>query len=366
VDASVYPRRLEAVAARLEAIELDALVVPPSPDLVYLAGYAPMPLPRPTALIVVPGHRATLIVPTLERPLAETSAGAPALEIVDWRDGVDPYRAISERLPASGRIAVGDRMWASHLLALQTLDPARMWSSAAPVIGPLRAKKDAAELAALRRAAHGADAALAQLLDGSLAGRTERAVAADLAAMLVSNGHDTAEFTIVGSGPNAASPHHEPSDRTLRHGDALVLDFGGTVQDYHSDMTRTGSVGEPSPELAEVHRIVATAASAARAAVRPGVAIEEIDRAARDVIASAGYGERFVHRTGHGIGLEVHEPPYAIAGDRTVLEPGMTFSVEPGIYLDGRFGVRIEDIVAVTENGVDVLNTAPRELLSIS
>ena len=323
-----------------------------------------MPLPRPTVLIVTPSAPATLVVPTLERPLAAACPAAAALEIIDWRDGTDPYRALSAHLAGSRRVAAGDRMWAVHLLALQALEPARRWSSAAAVTGPLRARKDPEEVAALRRAARGADAALAELLGGSIRGRTERAVAADLASLLVSHGHETAEFTIVASGPNAASPHHEPTDRTIVPGDALVLDFGGMVDGYHSDITRTVSIGEPGTDVAAVHEVVATAHAAACATIRPGVAIEEIDAAARAVITDAGFGERFIHRTGHGIGLEVHEPPYAVAGDRTVLEPGMTFSVEPGIYLDGRFGVRIEDIVAVTDDGVELLNDAPRALVA--
>jgi Xaa-Pro aminopeptidase len=365
MDPSTYPRRLDAAADRLGELDLDALVVPASPDLAYLAGYAPMPLPRPTVLIVALGRTPTLIVPTLERPLAAACPAAPVLDIVDWRDGTDPYAVISEQLQASRRVAAGDRTWAVHLLALQALEPARRWTSSAPVLGPLRSRKDAHEIAALRRAAHGADAALASLLERGLTGRTERAVAADLAALLVANGHDTAEFTIVGSGPNSASPHHEPTGRTIEPGDAVVLDFGGAVDGYHSDITRTVSIGVPRPKITAVHAIVAAAQDAARRAIHPGVAIEEIDRAARAVVADAGYGERFVHRTGHGIGLELHEPPYAVAGDRTVLEAGMTFSVEPGIYLEGRFGVRIEDIVSVTDDGVDVLNEAPRALVAV-
>ena len=330
MDPSVYPRRLAAARARLDELDIEAL-----------------------------------LVPTLERPLAAACPAAPALEIVDWRDGTDPYAAISRALPA-GAVAVGDRMWAAHLLALQGLEPSRRWSSSVPVVAPLRMKKDADELAALRRAAYGADAAIAELLEGTVAGRTEREVAAELAALLRSNGHETAEFTIVGSGPNSASPHHEPTDRTIETGDVLVLDFGGRVDGYHSDITRTVSVGEPSAEVVAVYEVVAAAHTAARAAIGPGVAIEEIARAARAVITHAGYGERFLHRTGHGIGLEVHEPPYAVAGDRTTLAAGMTFSVEPGVYLDGRFGVRIEDIVAVTDDGIEVLNEAPRELRQVA
>jgi Xaa-Pro aminopeptidase len=237
--------------------------------------------------------------------------------------------------------------------------------SARTIIGALRARKDDHELDALRRAAAGADAALADLLRHPLLGRSEIDVAHELAELLVTHGHAVAAFTIVASGPNGASPHHRPTARVIGPGDAVVVDFGGELDGYYSDTTRTVVVGEPSEELQRVHDVVREAQAAATAVVRPGVEIRAVDRAARDVIEAAGYGERFIHRTGHGIGLDVHEPPYAAADDDTVLEPGMTFSVEPGIYLDGRFGVRIEDIVAVTTDGVESLTDAPRELVRV-
>ena len=357
-----HGRRVAAALALLEEHDLDALIVAPSPDLTYLMGYGPMPLERATLLALVPGAASRLLVPMLERPLALEAPGAGGLEIVGWRDGEDPYAVVAGWLPTGGRIAVGDRIWGSHLLAMQARMPSASWSSARAVVGTLRARKDAAELDALGRAAEAADAALHDLLTRQLAGRQERAIAAELAELLLARGHDRVDFTIVASGPNAASPHHEPSERVVGPGDALVLDFGGVLDGYCSDTTRTLAVGTAAPDMVEVHAVVLEAQSAACAAVRPGVEIREVDRTARSVIEAAGYGERFFHRTGHGIGLEVHEPPYADANDTTVLEPGMTFSLEPGIYLDGRLGVRIEDIVAVTEEGVRALNRSPREL----
>jgi D-alanyl-D-alanine dipeptidase len=229
----------------------------------------------------------------------------------------------------------------------------------------LRAVKDAEELEALRRAARAADAAFADVLGVRFAGRREVEVAADLAEALRAHGHESVEFTIVGSGPNGASPHHEAGERRIGPGDAVVLDFGGRMAGYCSDITRTVVVGEPEPELERVHAIVRAAQEAGVRAVRPGVPCEAVDAAARAVIEEAGYGAAFVHRTGHGIGLDVHEPPYIVAGNRTPLEPGMTFSVEPGIYLAGRFGVRIEDIVAVTPDGVERLDQAPRGLARV-
>jgi Xaa-Pro aminopeptidase len=217
-----------------------------------------------------------------------------------------------------------------------------------------------------RRPAAAADRTFTDVLASRFAGRTELDVAADLARLLVEHGHASADFTIVASGPNGASPHHEPSDRVIGDGDLVVMDFGGVLDGYCSDTTRTVVVGEPSAEQADVHAVVERAQRAAREAVRPGVALQEVDRAARRVIVDAGYGERFIHRTGHGIGIEVHEEPYVIEGNETPMEAGMTFSVEPGVYLPGAFGVRIEDIVVVTDDGVEALNDSPRGLRSVA
>ncbi|MGE5225777.1 MAG: M24 family metallopeptidase [Planctomycetaceae bacterium] len=354
--------RMRRAAAEGATQGFDAVVVAPSPDLAYLAAYDPMPLERPTLLILRPGRTPVVLVPELERPLAAASAGGAHAELVGWVDGVDPYAEAARLLPASGRVAVGDRIWGAHLLALQAALPGVTFSPASSVLGRLRAIKDDDELGALRRAAAGADAAFGDVCALAFVGRRETEVAADLARLLVEHGHDRADFTIVASGPNAASPHHEPGERTIERGDAVVLDFGGALDGYFSDTTRTVVVGEPPEGFEPVYALVRAAQAAAVETVRPGVAIQEVDRAARRVIAEAGYGDRFVHRTGHGIGLEVHEPPYAVEGDTTVLEPGMTFSVEPGVYLEGRFGVRIEDIVAVTADGVERLNTTTRDL----
>jgi D-alanyl-D-alanine dipeptidase len=360
-----HAARLKGAASRLADAGGSALLVAPSPDLRYLIGYEPMPLERPTVLVIDTSGDAALIVPELERPLATGSPAADVVELVAWRDDQDPYSLIAARVPGGGTVFIGDRIWGSHVLALQSALPGAAWASAAPIVGAMRARKEASELDALRRAAAAADAALADLLSAPLAGRSERAVAATLGERLIAHGHDTAEFTIVASGPNAASPHHEPTERPIGPGDAVVLDFGGTVDGYYSDTTRTVVVGDPGERLRTVHAVVAEAQRAAREAVRPGIEIQEVDRAARTVIEDAGFGDRFIHRTGHGIGLELHEPPYATAGDHTVLEPGMTFSVEPGIYLPGVLGVRIEDIVAVTDDGVEPLNTTSRDLIVV-
>ena len=358
-------RRLRTLEAA-EAAGLDGILVSPGPDLTYLTAYAPPPLERLTLLVLSAGADPTLVIPTLERPLAESAAGARGLTMLDWRDGRDdPYGIVAAML-GSGRYAVTDRTWASHLLALERAAPDPSFVAAGEAIPLLRAVKDADEIQRLRAVANGADAAFADVIELPFAGRAETDVAAELDRLLREHGHQRVDFTIVGSGPNAASGHHEPGERRIEPGDVVVMDFGGVRDDYCSDITRTVFVGEPTDEEREVYAIVRAAQQSAFEAVRPGVAAEEVDRAARSVITEAGYGERFVHRTGHGIGLEIHEPPYIVEGNRTPLEPGMTFSDEPGIYLEGRFGVRIEDQVAVTAEGAERLNEATRELTIVA
>ena len=354
--------RIARAHAEIEAGGFDALVLSPSPDLKYLTGYDPIPFERPTLLVLRPGTDPVLLVPELERPLAAASPVGDRLELVAWRDGTDPYDVAASILGESARIAVTDRLWASHLLGLQGVLPGASFIAGSPLMGRLRAVKDTQELEALRRAGRAADETFRQILEMSFQGRSEEDVANDLATLLVQNGHVRAEFTIVASGPNAASPHHEPGGRTILPRDAVVMDFGGALGGYFSDTTRTVVVVEPPEGFEPAYDIVQEAQAAAVDAVRPGIETQQLDRIARAVIEGAGYGDRFIHRTGHGIGLEVHEPPYLVEGDRTVLERGMTFSVEPGVYLDGRFGIRIEDIVAVTEEGVERLNRSTRDL----
>ncbi len=253
-----------------------------------------------------------------------------------------------------------------HVLGLQQRLPGSGYVSMTEALPLLRAVKDDEELARMAAAGAAVDAAFTDLLELRFAGRKETDVAADLAELLLRHGHSRVDFTVVASGPNGANPHHETGERVIEEGDMVVLDFGGLRDGYSSDTTRTVHVGEPTDEERAVHELVRRAQQAGFEAVRPGVACEEIDRAARAVIAEAGYGDRFIHRTGHGIGLSTHEPPYLVEGETRPLEPGMCFSVEPGIYLAGRFGVRIEDIVTVTEDGGRRLNTTPRELAIVA
>lgn len=355
-------RRRRAAAAAGEA-GLAGLLVTPGPDLEYLCGYAAMPLERLTMLVLPASGDPVMVVPLLERPAA-LATPAHAVEILGWTDAEDPY-ALLARVAPRGRYAISDRAWTSHTLALGAVGLGDLVASSV-ALPLLRAVKDEEELEALRAAGAGADAAFEDIRRVRFAGRAEREVAADLDRFLRDHGHASVDFTIVGSGPNAASPHHEPSDRVIVEGDAVVLDFGGVAQGYCSDITRTVFVGAPSAEQRSVYGIVRAAQQAAFEAVRPGVEAQAVDRAARDVIEAAGYGDRFIHRTGHGIGREVHEPPYIVAGNATRLAPGMTFSDEPGIYLPGDFGVRIEDQVAVTTTGAERLNEATRELVVVA
>ena len=342
--------------------DLDALIVSPSPDLAYLTGYDPLPWERPTLLVLRPGVEPVMLVPELERALAAESPVGDHLELVAWRDGSDPFEAAAGLLAGAARVAVADRLWAAHLLGLQGALPEAAYASASIVLGRLRAVKDDHELATLRRAGRGADETFREIVSMPFQGRSEEEVARDLAELLVGNGHGRAAFTIVASGPHAASPHHEPGGRTILPHDVVVMDFGGELAGYFSDTTRTVVVADAPEGFESAYAVVREAQAAAVEAVRPGVEAQDVDRAARAIIDAAGYGDRFIHRTGHGIGLEVHEPPYIVEGDATVLEPGMTFSVEPGIYLEDRFGIRIEDIVAVTHDGGERLNRSTRDL----
>ncbi|MEU7281537.1 aminopeptidase P family protein [Streptomyces sp. NPDC045431] len=358
-----YRARMARAADAAAAAGLAGLLVAPGPDLVYLTGYrVPADTERLTLLVLVPGEEPVLVVPALEAPDAARAAGAAALTLRDWTDAVDPYAVAAPLLDPKGRFGVSDNAWAMHLLGLQRRLPDSAYAALTEALPMLRAVKDARELERMEAAGAAADAAYREILKVRFSGRKETDVAADLAALLLNFGHSQVDFTVVGSGPNGANPHHEAGDRTIEEGDMVVLDFGGLKHGYGSDTSRTVHVGEPTPEERRVHDLVREAQQAGCEAVRPGVACQEVDRAARAVITEAGYGEHFIHRTGHGIGVTTHEPPYMIEGEELPLVPGMCFSVEPGIYLPGRFGVRIEDIVTVTEDGARRFNTTPREL----
>ncbi|MFD6336287.1 aminopeptidase P family protein [Streptomyces sp. NPDC060131] len=358
-----YRARMARAAGSAAEAGLAGVLIAPGPDLTYLTGYRPTAdTERLTMLVVAAGQDPVLVVPTLEAPDAARAPGAPALTLRDWTDGEDPYGVTAPLLDPAGRFGVSDNAWAMHLLALQQALPGTSYVALTEALPMLRAVKDARELTRLAAAGAAADAAYGEILKVRFAGRRETDVAADLAALLLEHGHSQVDFTVVGSGPNGADPHHEADDRVIVHGDMVVLDFGGLKYGYGSDTTRTVHVGEPGAEERRVHDLVRAAQQAGFEAVRPGAACQDVDRAARAVISAAGYGEYFIHRTGHGIGVTTHEPPYMIEGEERPMVPGMCFSVEPGVYLPGRFGVRIEDIVTVTEDGGQRLNNTPREM----
>ncbi|MEU5440570.1 aminopeptidase P family protein [Streptomyces griseofuscus] len=365
-SAADHKARMERAARAAADAGLAGLLVAPGPDMVWLTGYTPTAVTeRLTLLVLAPGQAPVLVVPTLEAPDAEHSVAGEALTLRDWTDGKDPYAVTGELLDGRGRYGISDNTWGMHVLGLQRTLPDSSYAALTDALPMLRAVKDAAEVELLAAAGAAADAAFEEIRKVTFAGRRESDLGRDLAALLRRFGHSQVDFTIVGSGPNGANPHHEVGDRVIQRGDMVVLDFGGLKDGYGSDTTRTVHVGEPTEEERRVHDIVREAQEAGYQAVRPGVACQEVDRAARKVITDAGYGEYFIHRTGHGIGVTTHEPPYMIEGEELPLVPGMCFSVEPGIYLPGRFGVRIEDIVTVTEDGGRRLNNTGREMVTV-
>ncbi len=357
-----HAARLERLRRVMVEREVDVVLVSVGADLPYLTGYEAMPLERLTMLVVGAESEPTLVVPELEAPRVRPGP----FHVRSWSETEDPVRIVADLAGSPRRAAIGDQTWARFLLALEEALPATRFVPASPLTSVLRIRKDPAEVEALAEAAAATDRVLARLpAEIRFSGRTERDVARDVVDLTLAEGHEEASFWIVASGPNGASPHHEPGDRVIGQGDVIVVDFGGRRGGYCSDVTRTFVVGAPTAEALEVHAVVAAAQEAGRDAARAGVPAEEVDAAARRVIDGAGYGRFFIHRTGHGIGLETHEDPYLVVGNRTPLEPGMAFSVEPGIYLPGRFGVRIEDIVVVTDDGIRVLNQADRSLLPV-
>jgi Xaa-Pro aminopeptidase len=362
-------------AARDIAAEagVDLLVLTPGSDLRYLSGYNAHAMERLTALVVPREGEAFLVVPRLEAPMVDASpAGGLGLELLAWDETDDPFALLAAtaraRLGAApARVAVGARTWAEHALNVQRAIPGSALEIAGPVLDRLRMVKSAAEVEELALAGAAIDRVHAGMAQWLRVGRTEAEVGADIGAAILAEGHTGIDFTIVGSGPNGASPHHELSGRRIEAGDLVVVDIGGeTATGYRSDCTRTYVVGgSASAEVAEWYGVLQAGQEAATAAVRPGITAEEIDAVARKVIDDAGWGEHFIHRTGHGIGLDTHEAPYIVAGNSLPLVPGMAFSVEPGIYLAGRCGARIEDIVVCTEDGVRNLNSGPRELVEL-
>ena len=356
--------RIRRAAAAAAERAVDALLITPSPDYAYLLGYRAPAMERLTCLVVPADGEPTLVLPRLEEPLARHELGALAddLDIVAWDETDDPIRIVQRIVGSALRVAVQDQMWARFALRLvAALDPAQV-VEAGHTMSALRRIKTDEEIAALRSAASAADRAMEAITAERLSGRTEVEVARHIRELLIEAGHDTAEFAIVASGPNAASPHHVPGDRVITEGDAIVLDIGGTVDGYCSDTSRTAFVGEAPAEFAALYEVLRHAQRAACDAVAPGVPAAAVDAVARDIITEAGYGEAFLHRTGHGIGLETHEEPYIVSSNEEPLVAGNAFSVEPGIYIRAAWGARIEDIVVCTDAGGERLNTSSTDL----
>ncbi|OBG71151.1 MULTISPECIES: Xaa-Pro peptidase family protein [unclassified Mycobacterium] len=366
-DADVYARRLAAAAAATADAGLAGLVITPGYDLRYLVGSRAQTFERLTALVLPVDGAPTIVVPRLELASLQASAITElGVTVRDWVDGDDPYRLVSAALGAVPvATAVTDSMPALHLLPLAGV-LGTLPVLATDVLRTLRMVKEECEIDALRKAGAAIDRVHARVPQFLSPGRTEADVAADIAEAIVAEGHSEVAFIIVGSGPHGADPHHGYSDRELQIGDIVVIDIGGSYEPgYNSDCTRTYSIGEPAPEIAERYAVLQHAQRAAVDAVRPGVTAEQVDAAARDVLAGAGLAEHFVHRTGHGIGLSVHEEPYIVGGNDLPLTAGMAFSVEPGIYFPGQWGARIEDIVVVTDDGALAVNSRSHDLIVV-
>lgn len=362
--AATLRSRLGRAAKAAAQRDIDALLITPSPDYAYLLGYRAPTLERLTCLIVPATGTPALVVPRLEEPLALHELGelADAIEVVAWAETDDPIRLVQSIVGGAMRIAVQDQMWARFALRLAAaLDPGQL-VEAGPTMSSLRRVKSAEEVDLLRQAAVAADRAMTAITGERLSGRSEAQVSRRIRELLVQAGHEEAGFAIVASGPNAASPHHVPGERVIETGDAIVLDIGGTRRGYCSDTSRTAFVGEPPAEFSALYTVLREAQRAACEAVRPGITGAELDAVARDLITEAGYGDAFIHRTGHGIGLEAHEEPYVVSSNHEPLVAGNAFSVEPGIYIPETWGARIEDIVVCTAEGGERLNATSTEL----
>ncbi|HEX5613542.1 MAG TPA: Xaa-Pro peptidase family protein [Acidimicrobiia bacterium] len=346
--------------ARMDELGVDVLLLSVGPDLPYFTGYEAMPLERLTMLVLPRAGDAQLVVPRLEA--ARVEPHPDLFELVPWEETDDPIASVARLVGAARVAAIGDHTWARFVLDLQRALPSVELRRATDVTAPLRMVKDVEEIAALRRAAHAVDEIAAAMRERPFAGRTELDVHRELVERMLEVGHQRANFAIVATAASAASPHHEPGTRVIEPGDLVLCDFGGTMDGYCSDITRMFSVGEPRPEVRDAYLVLQEAQQAAFDAARAGVACAAVDAAARSVLDAAGFGAHFVHRTGHGIGTEAHEDPYIVAGNDLPLVAGHAFSIEPGIYFEGRFGMRLEDIVVATDAGPERLNVAARDL----
>ena len=366
-EGTAYPGRFERVRHAMREKGVDALLLSLGADLPWLTGYEAMPLERLTMLVLPAAGEPTLVVPRLEAPRVRDDPSS--FGIRPWGEDEDPVGIVASLVGSATRLAVSDRTWATFVLGLQRALPKASWQRSSSITAPLRAVKDAAEIGALAAASAAADRVAAQLLNGEipLVGRTERQVSDDISRRLIEEGHQRVNFAIVGSGPNSASPHHDAGPRVIRAGEAVVCDFGGARGGYCSDITRTVWTGseEPPAGFRELYDLLQAAQATAVKAAKVGATCESVDAAARDIIAAGGFADAFFHRTGHGIGLEEHEDPYIVSENTIPLVAGHAFSVEPGIYLEGLFGARIEDIVVAGDHGPTALNKVSHDLTTV-
>jgi len=366
---NIFEERCRQAQAAMAGMDIDYLFIGPGADMRYLIGTSGIENERLMLFVVPRDGEPAMVVPALEK--LATSKYASYFDLLDWRDGEGPQGRLVEILGGAvnreAKVAVGAHLWSMFTLDLQRLMPKSSWQTATEVLKKLRIKKSDEEIKLLKEAAAIADRTFLDVMKLKFAGRSEREVMGDINSLLVKYGQEQALFCIVGSGSNGAQPHHHTGERVIEEGDPVVLDFGGSYLGYCSDMTRTVLVeGSNTDKLfEEVYNAVRKATAAGHAQAKPGVTCESVDAAARKVITDLGYGEFFVHRTGHGIGMEVHEEPYIVTGNQTILEPGMAFSIEPGIYLPGRFGVRIEDVAVVTEEGQENINLSTHDLVTV-
>ncbi len=365
LDTSVYVDRMAKVRAAMAVHDIDTVLLSIGQDMPYLSGYLAMPLERLTMLVVPREGDATMVIPELEAARVVERPGVFGL--LPWSETQDPSAIVAKLASGSRRIAVGDQMWARFLVELLPLLPGAVFERSVDVVGSLRMRKDPAEVDALAAAGAAVDRIAGELQRGEipLVGRTEAQVSDHLGRRIVEEGHQKVNFAIVAAGENASSPHHHPGDRVIRENEIVLTDFGGTMNGYCSDTTRCVFTGDVPAEVTEAYDVLHEAQQAATAAAVVGAECQAVDRAARSVIAAAGYGEYFIHRTGHGIGLEAHEDPYIVEGNELPLEAGHAFSIEPGIYVPGEWGMRLEDIAVATDDGCRALNNSDRSLVSV-
>jgi Xaa-Pro aminopeptidase len=363
----MFADRMSRARREMALRGVDALMLSVGADLPYLTGYEAMPLERLTMLVLPRDGEATLVIPALEAPRVVERPGV--FDLRPWTETEDPVAIVAGLVPAHGTLAIGDHTWARFLVDLGHALPGASWRRGSGVTSALRIAKSAEEVARLRAAGAAVDRIAARLQRGEipLVGRTEAEVSAELGRQILAEGHDRVNFAIVAAGANAASPHHHPGERVIAEGEVVLCDFGGTMVGddgvgYCSDITRCVWTGTPPAEFAELYDVLHAAQSASVAAATVGTPCQEVDRVGRRIIAEAGYGEYFIHRTGHGIGVEAHEDPYIVEGNALPLAPGHAFSIEPGIYVPGRWGARLEDIVVAADDGPDPLNRADHHL----